>query len=312
MKTSMLRRSKINAGAKFKATNPSSYLTTHSAKQGYLSLKATGGKFGAIVPAASLDGASKSLRGYTHEGTDVIDATFANKGGANELIRLDDGRTVRVRRLKTGAASVVVFSVDHPLDKVLGKEGAATYRRLSNKLLSAGGVKIPVETFVDAGVWSGVDLDSLAATNALRGPMATAAALMDSAHPWDPIEEGRQMVESLKQAEGGPVDRVEAAKRLNLGLAQLYNRIKATPKEVITWLDAAGRFRFPSWQFGVNGMLPGVKECLATLADPTDDWAVMRFFLTPAESAGGKSPLTLLRDGNIAEATALARQTHHG
>jgi hypothetical protein len=119
------------------------------------------------------------------------------------------------------------------------------------------------------------------------------------------------MVDELKEAEGGAENREFAASRLSLSLAQLYNRINATPKRVVTWVDGAGRFRFPRWQFGVNGLLPGIEGCLAELSDPTDDWAVMRFFLTPAESAGEKSPLDLLRQSKVQEAITLARQTRH-
>lgn len=126
---------------------------------------------------------------------------------------------------------------------------------------------------------------------------------------WDPFEEGRRAIEALKEAGGGHLDRTEAAQRLDLRLAQLYNRIDQ--KKLVVWTDAAGRYRFPKWQFGANGMLAGISECLQILAD-SDPWAIMRFFLTPSHAGRDKSPLDLLRAGKIAEATEIAAaQANH-
>jgi hypothetical protein len=131
-----------------------------------------------------------------------------------------------------------------------------------------------------------------------------------AAGAWDPYEAGRQAVEALKQADGGAVDRNEAAQRLDIGLAQLYNRIKE--KKVVTWVDAAGRYQFPRWQFGANGLLPGIQDCLQILAG-SDAWAIMRFFLTPSESAGDVPPVHLLRTNRIEEAKKIAAvQAAHG
>jgi hypothetical protein len=125
----------------------------------------------------------------------------------------------------------------------------------------------------------------------------------------DPIEHCLKIVEALKTAQGGAGNREYAAGRLSLSLRQLQRRISSIPKSVVTWPDAKGRLRFPKWQFGTKGMLPGVEECLAELVDPSAHWAAMQFFLTPAESAGDQSPLDLLRKGRISDAVTLARQT---
>lgn len=121
---------------------------------------------------------------------------------------------------------------------------------------------------------------------------------------WDPFKEGRRLVAFYRKAEGGSLDRRAAARRLELTLAELYTRVKQ--RKVLVWTDGAGRLRFPAWQFGVSGMLPGVTDCLRHLG--RDSWGHMRFFLTPAESAGGKTPLGLLRENRTGEAVALARQ----
>jgi hypothetical protein len=124
-----------------------------------------------------------------------------------------------------------------------------------------------------------------------------------SVKEWDPYEAGRQAVEALKQAEGGAVDRNQAAKLLEIGKAQLYNRINGN--KVVKWVDAAGRYQFPQWQFGTNGLIAGIQDCLQILAG-VDEWAVMRFFLTPSEAAGNISPLNLLRAERIDEAKKIA------
>lgn len=121
---------------------------------------------------------------------------------------------------------------------------------------------------------------------------------------WDPYKEGRRLVAFFRKAEGGALDRRAAAERLDLTLAQLHTRVQE--RKVVVWTDGKGSFHFPTWQFGASGILPGVADCLRHLG--RDTWGHMRFFLTPTESAGGKTPLELLREGRTGEAVALARQ----
>jgi hypothetical protein len=123
---------------------------------------------------------------------------------------------------------------------------------------------------------------------------------------WDYLAEGRKMVRALKEAEGGALGRVDAALRLGVTVKAL--RLWTTNGQVVAWRDGAKRFRYPVWQFGEHGLMPGVRECLAELVSSgSDQWAVMRFFLAPSEQLGGRTPLALLRDGEIAGAVALAR-----
>ena len=138
---------------------------------------------------------------------------------------------------------------------------------------------------------------------ALLSTAVPTAPNADVAHAWDPYEAGRRAVDAMKWVGGEPLSREDAAARLSISLASLYNRIKE--REVVVWTDPAGRFRFPAWQFGVNGLMPGVVDCLKLLG--TDDhWAVMRFFLTPSEMAGDVAPIELLRTNRIDEAKAVA------
>ena len=127
---------------------------------------------------------------------------------------------------------------------------------------------------------------------------------------WDPFAEGRKIVEELKSLEGGAIERTEAAKRLNVAIQTLHNWVENG--RIVAWKDPAGRYRFPNWQFGADGILPGIRDCLAEI-DSGDQWAVMIFFLIPSHYLGGKRPLDLIREGHPEKAIELARsQPIHG
>lgn len=184
-------------------------------------------------------------------------------------MKIGDGLAGEVKRLQRKLA-------DKGLVMVLGKQGDANLEAPGTELASA-----------------------------VRHYLQKTKAKPAKAKRWDPFAAGRRAIEALKTAEGGAITPAEAALRLDIGRAQLYNRMKAT--RLVTWVDAAGRYRCPVWQFGINGLLPGVEECLSILAKlGTDEWAVMRFFLTESESAGGVSPLNLLRKGDVESAKQLA------
>jgi len=127
---------------------------------------------------------------------------------------------------------------------------------------------------------------------------------------WDPFAEGRKIVEDLKSLEGGAIGRTEAAKRLNVAIQTVHNWVENG--RIVAWKDPAGRYRFPNWQFGADGILPGIRDCLAKI-DSGDQWAVMIFFLIPSHYLGGKRPLDLIREGHPERAIELARsQSNHG
>jgi excisionase family DNA binding protein len=127
---------------------------------------------------------------------------------------------------------------------------------------------------------------------------------------WDPFAEGRKVVEGLKSLEGGAIERTEAARRLNVAIQTLHNWVENG--RIVAWKDPAGRYRFPNWQFGADGILPGIRNCLAEL-DSGDQWAVMCFFLIPSHYLGGRRPLDLIREGHPEKAIELARsQPNHG
>jgi hypothetical protein len=62
---------------------------------------------------------------------------------------------------------------------------------------------------------------------------------------------------------------------------------------------------FPAWQLVPGGILPGLEEVLAALAD-FDPWMRLAFFLEANAATGGKTPLEALRRGKLADALRAA------
>lgn len=122
---------------------------------------------------------------------------------------------------------------------------------------------------------------------------------------WDPYEAGRILVRNFARAEGGSISRTKAAARLGIRPEELNHLIRT--KRLVVMADSKGRFHVPVWQFGPTGILPGISDCLRHLG--ADYWGHMRFFLTPVETANGRTPLELLRKNRIAEAVTIARET---
>jgi len=135
-------------------------------------------------------------------------------------------------------------------------------------------------------------------------PSFSANLIMTYHSQWNPWAEGRKMVRALKQAEGGALNQVEMAERLGVTVDAL--QVWTAERQVVAWEDGAKTFRYPVWQLGNHGLMPGIRECLAELSS-SDKWAIMRFFLTPSEQLGNRTPLALVRNGQIADAIELAR-----
>ncbi len=227
-------------------------------------------------------------------------ATKAHSGSAEEASIL----VVRGEVSTPSSTGTATDSVGSEHSSCLGRFRETTVAQLRSKFA------LPVDMVV---------LESLRASAAAQGytlafvpthQITTAKAASAAARPpeekFDPYEVGRRAVEALKLAEGGSLSRTEAAARLNLSLAGLYLRLQK--RQIVAWTDANGRMRFPVWQFGANGMLPGIVDCLEALGRG-DEWAVMRFFLTPNASMGFKSALTFLREGNVDAAKEMAKRS---
>lgn len=124
--------------------------------------------------------------------------------------------------------------------------------------------------------------------------------------PVPTADPAREFIANLKSAEGGAANRAEAAALLGVSIATVHNRREA--RKLVAWPNGANRHHYPRWQFTPEGrILPGVEECLQALR-PGDEWADMRFFLSPS-NIDGLRPLDLLRAGRREEALELALST---
>jgi hypothetical protein len=118
--------------------------------------------------------------------------------------------------------------------------------------------------------------------------------------PEDPLAEARlrgiKARTRLLEAEGGTLRAQEVASLLNISRQAAYKRYRAGRLLAVD----CGRhgFAFPAWQFVPGGVLPGLEEVLAALAD-FDSWMKLAFLLEANVATGGKPPLAALRKGQL-------------
>ena len=143
------------------------------------------------------------------------------------------------------------------------------------------------------------------------GPTAAFAATASSpddqrnAQAFDPYAAGEQLVEELREAEGGAWTGQELRGRFELTPATLCRRRKE--HRIISWRDARHDFHYPKWQFTPAGAsLPGIQEVLAVFLSG-DEWRIMRYFLGKRAQLAGLSPLDLLRRGEKEKVLAHAK-----
>ena len=122
---------------------------------------------------------------------------------------------------------------------------------------------------------------------------------------FDPKEAGRKVVAQLQEAEGGAWSGQELAETFRLTPATLHKR--RTEYRIVSWRDAKHRFHYPKWQFTPTGaLLAGVQDVLQTFRS-SDEWRVMSYFLAPRHQLGNRTPLDLLRAGEMDKVIAHAR-----
>lgn len=114
---------------------------------------------------------------------------------------------------------------------------------------------------------------------------------------FDPQARGLELVEMAKAAEGGAWSGDDLRKLFNLTPATLHRRRKE--HRIVYWRDARHAFFYPRWQFTESGaLLRGVEEVLGAFKS-SDEWRIMRYFLTPRNELNGKRPLDMLRAGEV-------------
>jgi hypothetical protein len=75
----------------------------------------------------------------------------------------------------------------------------------------------------------------------------------------------------------------------------------------VFWRNAKHDFHYPKWQFTESGaLLHGVPEVLQTFRSQ-DEWRVMRYFLGPRGQLADRTPLDLLRAGEVEKVVAHAK-----
>ena len=60
------------------------------------------------------------------------------------------------------------------------------------------------------------------------------------------------------------------------------------------------------WQFGEHGTIPGLEETLAAL-DSFGPWSQVSWFISPNTRLGGRSPLSVLREGQVEQVVRAAQ-----
>lgn len=119
---------------------------------------------------------------------------------------------------------------------------------------------------------------------------------------------GLAVREELKLKEGGSCSADEARALLGISKTAVLKRFQKG--QLLGWREAGqGAVRFPVWQFHEHNVVPGLPEVLAVFAkeDWVDDWTRILFFLGGRRSLGGRCPLDILREGEIAKVCSLAK-----
>lgn len=106
----------------------------------------------------------------------------------------------------------------------------------------------------------------------------------------------RRRDEELARALDGALTREEAGKRLGVTPQAVSDRLRARR---LVGLRRGREWRFPSWQFGDDGALPGIEKVIA--AWPGTPLALSTWAVTPSVDLDGRSPAEVLGRGGPLE-----------
>jgi biotin operon repressor len=108
----------------------------------------------------------------------------------------------------------------------------------------------------------------------------------------------------LMEAEGGSLSSEQMAEVLRLSRQAIDKRRKTNR---LIGLDAGRHgYIYPAWQVTKSGMLNGLEEVLEELKHH-DPWMQAQFILQPNSRLGERTPLEVLREGDVAGVRAAAR-----
>ena len=114
---------------------------------------------------------------------------------------------------------------------------------------------------------------------------------------------GAEMKCALLKAEGGVLSAPQLAEHLGITPQGLG---KKRDRNQVFWLEVGDGYVYPAFQLGPGGLLPGIREVLDALEE-RDPWARVSFMLTGDARLGGRRPLDVLREGDVASVTRGAR-----
>lgn len=146
-------------------------------------------------------------------------------------------------------------------------------------------------------------------TDMLFRSMQDAAAIGSEIAPNEPdpltaaLLRGAEMKRALLKAEGGVLSAPQLAEHLGITPQGLG---KKREKNQVFWLEVGDGYVYPAFQLGPSGLLRGIREVLDAFEED-DPWARVNFMLTGDARLGGRRPLDVLREGNVASVTRAAR-----
>ena len=109
----------------------------------------------------------------------------------------------------------------------------------------------------------------------------------------------RGLVIHVALVEAGSLSLEEAVPRLRFSGETVMDHVNGCNLMACRdWQGERWAIRFPKWQSSMNGPLPGIVTAMQALRC-CDHWEVTLYFLAHYPSLGGKSPLDLLRTGEI-------------
>jgi hypothetical protein len=106
----------------------------------------------------------------------------------------------------------------------------------------------------------------------------------------------------LLEAEGGTLSADEVAALLGISREAVNQRRRAG--RLLALSTGRRGYRYPAWQFGEEGVLPGFERALKELA-VRGQWGRAAFFLGGNARLGGRRPLDLLRSGRPEDVEAV-------
>jgi hypothetical protein len=115
----------------------------------------------------------------------------------------------------------------------------------------------------------------------------------------DPLAEarllGQRRLMQLLEAEGGPLGSDEVAERLRISRQAV---VKRRNSGTLLGLEIGTRFLYPSWQIDGSKTLRGLELVLKAL-QKQDEWRRLSFFVNKNIRLDGRSPLAVLRAGDV-------------